>query len=110
MTTTDKIAKILYETMPLVRREQVMHAAGEIEKIFPGHMIGFNFNDPSSIQMHVHPATCDCSGGDQCERLNKTGEGEMKCKNGDFVCPCGLYVQHKCISQNDTNSTREKIW
>lgn len=44
----------------------------------------------------VHPATCDCSGKEKCERINKISEGEMKCVAGQFVCPCGIYIQHKC--------------
>jgi len=56
-------------------------------------------NNGNNDEFPTHPATCDCSGKERCERLNKVSQGEMKCKDGLFVCQCGVYVQHKCTSQ-----------
>jgi len=33
MPTIDQIIKVLYDTMPLVRRDQVVNAAEEIQKL-----------------------------------------------------------------------------
>ena len=53
------------------------------------------FSGGDHIPFEKHPFTCDCSGGEKCERFNKTGEGEMSAKDGWFQCPCGNFKQHK---------------
>lgn len=60
---------------------------------------GFRFEGPSPWLLQQHPATCDCSGREKCERFNKTGEGEMIVKDGWFQCPCGEFKQHKIQSK-----------
>jgi len=94
--TIDQITKVLYDTMPLVRREQVITAANEIQKLFKRNEFQSMNTMEHPFNFHVHPFTCDCSGGDSCERLNKVSEGEMKCIDGNFICPCEKYIQHKC--------------
>jgi hypothetical protein len=47
------------------------------------------------MDFHRHPYTCDCSGGDKCERFNGTGDGQMGSRDGWFQCPCGEYKQRK---------------
>lgn len=72
-----------------------LHNASQFLNGFYGKEVDPDDLSSGLFPFQMHPATCDCSGNEKCERFNKTGEGEMIKKDGWLQCPCGEFKQHK---------------